>query len=75
MRTCVAGSARPVGTARTSYAAVVQERAQAYRTPGVGRLASFGPENVNGVPTVFAVLAKRVDARLRRAGGTACSCR
>lgn len=62
VRTCVAGSTQPVGTARTSYAAVVQERARAYRTPGSSRLASFGPENVNGVPTVFAVLAKRVDA-------------
>ena len=62
-RTCVAGSTRPVGTARTTYAAVVQERAQAFRRPGSGRLASFGPENVNGVPTIFAVLAKRVDER------------
>lgn len=62
VRTCIAGSTRPVGSALASYAAVVQERAQAYRTPGSSRLASFGPENVNGVPTVFAVLAKRVDA-------------
>jgi len=62
-RACVAGSTRPVGTAQTTYAAVVQERAQAYRRPGSSRLASFGPENVNGVPTIFAVLAKRVDAR------------
>ena len=59
--TCIAGSTRPVGSARRSYAAVVQERAQAYRKPGSTRFASFGPENVNGVPTVFAVLAKRVD--------------
>src|SRR5688500_1156576 len=62
VRTCAAGSIERVGTPRTSYAAVVQERADAYRTPGVGPLASFGPENVNGVPTVFAVLTKRVDA-------------
>lgn len=61
MRTCVAGSTSPVGTVRTSYAAVVQERARAYRKPGSSLLASFGPKNVNGVPTVFAVLAKRVD--------------
>ena len=61
VRTCVAGSIRPVGTAQRSYAAVVQERAQAFRKPGSARLASFGPQNVNGVPTVFAVLAKRVD--------------
>jgi lipoprotein-anchoring transpeptidase ErfK/SrfK len=63
VRTCAAGSTRPVGTERTSYAAVVQERAEAFRTPGSGRLASFGADNVNGVPTVFGVLAKRVDAR------------
>jgi lipoprotein-anchoring transpeptidase ErfK/SrfK len=60
---CVSGSTRPVGTAKTTYAAVVQERAQAYRRPGSSRIASFGPENINGVPTVFAVLAKRLDAR------------
>jgi lipoprotein-anchoring transpeptidase ErfK/SrfK len=58
---CVAGSTRPVGTPRTTYAAVVRERAQAFRRPGSGRLASFGPKNVNGVSTIFAVLAKRVD--------------
>jgi lipoprotein-anchoring transpeptidase ErfK/SrfK len=61
-RTCVAGSTRPVGTAHKSYAAVVRKRALAYREPGSSRLASFGPENVNGVPTVFAVLSKRVGA-------------
>lgn len=58
---CVAGSTRRVGTPQTTYAAVVQERAQAYRKPGSVPLASFGPKNVNGVPTVFAVLAMRVD--------------
>jgi hypothetical protein len=61
--TCVADSTRPIGTVRISYAAVVRERAQAYRRPGSSRIASFGPENINGVPTVFAVLAKRLDAR------------
>jgi lipoprotein-anchoring transpeptidase ErfK/SrfK len=60
-RSCVAGSTSPVGTARITFAAVVQERARAYREPGSDRLASFGRENVNGVPTVFAVLAKQVD--------------
>lgn len=64
VRTCVAGSTQTVGTARTSYAAVVQKLAHAYRTPGsTSRLASFRRRNVNGVPTVFAVLAKRLDAR------------
>ena len=75
VRTCVAGSIRTVGTAQRSYAAVVQERAQAFRKPGSARLASFGPQNVNGVPTVFAVLAKRVDRACCGAAGTACSCR
>lgn len=59
---CVAGAVRPVGSKTTSYAAVVQSRAEAFRRPGSGRLATFGAENVNGVPTVFAVRAKRVAA-------------
>ena len=41
----------------------MRERAQAFRGPGSGRLASFGPKNVNGVSTIFAVLAKQVDER------------
>lgn len=53
VRACAAGSIRPVRDAGTSYAAVVQERADAYRTPGTSRLASFGPENVNDVPTAI----------------------
>ena len=63
VRTCVAGSTHRVGTERTSYAAVAQGTVEAQRRPGSGRLATFGVENVNGVPTVFGVLAKRVDAR------------
>jgi lipoprotein-anchoring transpeptidase ErfK/SrfK len=58
---CRPGSVRRMGTARTSYAAVVRKRAIAYRRPGQSELERFGPKNVNGVPTVFAVLAKRVD--------------
>ena len=58
MRACAPGVTRPVGSERTSYAAVVQERAVAYREPGGGRLASFGRTNVNGVPTVLSVRAK-----------------
>lgn len=57
---CAPGSTRALGSATTSYAAVVRERAVAYRAPGSGRIASFGPENANGVPTVFAVLAERL---------------
>ena len=58
---CRPGSIKRVGTARTSYAAVVRKRAIAFRRPGESELARFGPMNINGVPTVFAVLAKRVD--------------
>jgi hypothetical protein len=58
---CRPGSIKRMGTARTSYAAVVRKRAIAYRRPGESELARFGPLNVNGVPTVFGVLAKRVD--------------
>ena len=57
---CDAGVTRPLGSARRSYAAVVQERAVAYREPEGERLASFGRENANGVPTVFAVRAQRL---------------
>jgi lipoprotein-anchoring transpeptidase ErfK/SrfK len=58
---CAGGEVRLLGTDEQTYAAVVGEAAIAYRAPGTGTLASFGPENVNGVPTVFAVLAERVD--------------
>jgi lipoprotein-anchoring transpeptidase ErfK/SrfK len=58
---CRPGSVKRVGTARTSYAAVVRKRAIAFRQPGKTEIERFGPTNVNGVPTVFAVLAKRVD--------------
>ena len=59
---CRAGEVKRVGSSTRAFAAVVQERAVAFRTPGRGRIAGFGAENVNGVPTVFGVLAKRVDA-------------
>ena len=60
VRACRAGAVERVGSATASYAAVVQDRAVAFRAPGSGRLAVFGPENQNGVPTVFGVLAKRL---------------
>lgn len=57
---CAPGVTQPVGSGQTSYAAVVQVSAVAYREPGAGRLAAFGRENVNGVPNVFAVRAQRL---------------
>jgi lipoprotein-anchoring transpeptidase ErfK/SrfK len=62
---CTPGAVQRVGDARTTYAAVVATRAIAFRRPGGRELARFGPRNVNGFPTVFAVLSKRVDARCR----------
>jgi lipoprotein-anchoring transpeptidase ErfK/SrfK len=59
---CRAGEVKPVGSASRAFAAVVRERAVAFRRPGAGRFARFGVENVNGVPMVLGVLAKRVDA-------------
>lgn len=64
-RRCADGDVRPLGSKARSYAAVVVRHATAYRAPGVGRLYSFGRRNANGVPTVFGVLAERIDARCR----------
>jgi lipoprotein-anchoring transpeptidase ErfK/SrfK len=58
---CRPKSVQSMATARRTYAAVVRKRAIAYRTPGKRELARFGPRNVNGVPTVFAVIARQVD--------------
>jgi lipoprotein-anchoring transpeptidase ErfK/SrfK len=63
-RTCKPGT-RPLGTRRLAYAAVVRETAHAYRSPGGKPLARFGRLNVNGVPTVFGVRGKVVDAACR----------
>ena len=60
VKTCVAGETRRVGSETRAFAAVVQDRAAAFRAPGGRELASFGRENVNRVPTVFGVLEERV---------------
>lgn len=62
---CASGSVVRVGTGQRSFAAVVKERAVAYREPGETELASFEQRNVNNYPTIFGVLAKRVDDRCR----------
>jgi lipoprotein-anchoring transpeptidase ErfK/SrfK len=64
-RSCEPGSRR-VGSTTLAYAAVVERvSTRAYRRPGGRPLASFGRQNVNGVPTVFGVLGEVVDARCR----------
>jgi lipoprotein-anchoring transpeptidase ErfK/SrfK len=60
-RRCEPGKVEAVGSPARAFAAVVQERASAYREPGHRRFARFEDENVNGVPMVFAVLARRLD--------------
>ena len=64
-RSCEPGL-RPVGSTKRAYAAIV-ERAptRAYRRPGRRPFARFELLNANGVPTVFGVVGKVVDARCR----------
>ncbi|HWG55381.1 MAG TPA: L,D-transpeptidase [Gaiellaceae bacterium] len=62
---CTAGSVRAHGDAKRAFAALAARGAVAYRSPRGGRIASFGSKNANGFPTVFGVLARRVDARCR----------
>lgn len=58
---CLVGAERVVGTPARSLAAVVTQRATAFRTPDGTPFARFGRLNVNRVPTVLAVRAKRLD--------------
>jgi lipoprotein-anchoring transpeptidase ErfK/SrfK len=57
---CHAAEVRPLGSTSVAYAAVVDRRLNAFRRPGHGRFATFGTTNVNGVPTVFGVLAVKL---------------
>jgi hypothetical protein len=62
---CADGAVTPLGSWAKTYVAVVGRQAKAYTAPGSGSLAEFGPENANGVPTIFAVLAEKVDELCR----------
>ena len=64
---CSVTSERELTSARISYAGLAPRGAVAYRTPGGAVLSRFGRENVNGYPTYFGVLGKRVskDCRAR----------
>ena len=64
---CAPGSVVRLDSTRVSYAVTVRRLAVAYRRPGRGRIARFGRLNVNGVPTVFAVLGARLDRSCRAA--------
>jgi hypothetical protein len=62
---CAAGSTRPLGGRGVAWAAVVTRPVTAFREPGRGPIAHFGLRNVNGVDTVFGVLAQQVDSACR----------
>lgn len=50
---------RALGSARAAYAGFAPRGAVAYRAPGGAEVARFGSDNVNGYPTLFAVLGTR----------------
>jgi lipoprotein-anchoring transpeptidase ErfK/SrfK len=62
---CSAGSLVRLDRPGTARAATALTRVTAYRTPGGAAFARFGRLNVNGVPTVFSVLAARLDSHCR----------
>lgn len=62
---CRAGSVVRVGTADRAVAALVVRRTSALRSPHGAPVRTFGLMNQNGVRTVFAVLARRVDSACR----------
>jgi hypothetical protein len=64
-RSCRPGAYRPLGSARAAYAAVVKDKAWAYRRPDGARFRHFGRINANGVPTIFGIRGAIVDRRCR----------
>ena len=61
---CKAGESR-LGSRKEAYAARAKGRVVARERPGGARLEAFGRRNVNGVRTVFGVLAAVRDERCR----------
>jgi hypothetical protein len=62
---CSVTAERLLTSRRVSYAGFAPDGAVAYRTPGGAVLERFGRVNVNGYPTYFGVLGKRVGADCR----------
>jgi lipoprotein-anchoring transpeptidase ErfK/SrfK len=62
---CAARPVRELGSARVAFTAFAPRGAVAYRVPGGSALARFGRENVNGYPTYFGVVGKRLGADCR----------
>lgn len=64
---CQAGSEERLGSGRRAYAATARGRVVAFGRPDGRPLETFAPRNVNGVRTVFGVLAVVRDQRCRPA--------
>src|SRR5947199_4382267 len=62
---CATAAIQPVGSGNVAWAAIVKRPLAAFREPGRGPIARFGLLNVNGVDTVFGILAERVNASCR----------
>jgi lipoprotein-anchoring transpeptidase ErfK/SrfK len=62
---CRPGVLHPVGTAKSSFAAVVRSRARVYRRAGHQPLARFGKLNQNGYPTTFSIVGAVVNRSCR----------
>lgn len=62
---CAAGSFVRLDDVQVAHAVTVRNAATAFRTPGKRPFARFDRVNVNGVPTVFAVLGARLDRKCR----------
>ncbi len=60
-RSCRAGVLHRVGTANSSFAAIVKSRAQVYRKSGRQPLAHFRKLNQNGYPTTFSIVGAIVN--------------
>ncbi len=64
-RTCNDGAVQRLVSSRVAFAAAAPDGAVAYAKPGGAVVARFGAKNVNDYPTIFEVLAERLDTRCR----------
>jgi hypothetical protein len=65
VKSCTAGTLRPLGSSRLAYVVAAPHGAVARRRAGGAVVARFGAKNVNRYPTVFGVLGAVVDRTCR----------
>lgn len=58
-------STRRLQSRRIAYAGIVKAHTAVFRRPGRGEIVRLAPRNLNGVPTVVAIVAVRRDAGCR----------